>query len=207
MHLKPTKYATRAISRTAAENILHAIRFASARGRPFNTHITVSFTDLGIEPAEAGAFFSSVRNSLSRRWNRERCIRGRDIGALDDAFVHEHPRNGRRHAHWLLHRPVAVPSHELEQAITKRVMRRTGLDDLGSALHFQHDDVVRAPGMLGKYLLKGLDPAYGTYYRIRTEDMGTIFGRRTGASRTVGFSARRAAGWRRRPTGGHAPLS
>jgi hypothetical protein len=198
VHLQPTTSATQVICRSAGENIMHAIRYATARQRPFNTHITLSFTDLGVGAVEAGSFFSAIRNGVARRWKREREQKGRPIGTFDDAYVHEHPGNGRRHVHWLLHRPVAVPVAELETAIRVRVARRAGLDDLGTALHFQHDDVVKAPGMLGKYLLKGLDPRYGGYYRIRTENMGVIVGRRSGASRSVGLRARKLAGWRRK---------
>ena len=87
---------------------------------------------------------------------------------------------------------------ELEREVTKRVKKRAGLDDLGTALHFIHDDQVEAPGTLAKYILKGLDPAFGRYYHMKTEDMGWVTGRRTGASRSLGRAAREAAGWDRK---------
>lgn len=194
----PTKPGTKAIGRHPAANIFHAVRFAKARGRPINTMITLSFTDLGLTEAEANDFFRSVRNSFGRRWKREREEKGREIGTLDDAHAHEHPKGGRRHVHWVLHRPAVMSPAELEREVTKRVKKRAGLDDLGTALHVMHDDQVKAPGTLAKYILKGLDPAFGRYYHMETEDMGWVTGRRTGASRSLGRAAREAAGWDRK---------
>ena len=94
-----------------------------------------------------------------------------------------------------------MPRTEFEAEITKRVLRRTGLDDLGTALHFQHNDKVKAPGTLAKYILKGTDGAYAGYFHMRTEPMGWVSGRRTGTSRTLGKAAQKAAKWdRKTPT-------
>jgi hypothetical protein len=194
----PTKPGTTHIGRHPAANVFAAVRFARARARPINTLITLSFTDLGLSEWEASDFFSALRVSFSRRWKREREEKGRPIGTLDDAHAHEHPRGGRRHVHWLLHRPPGLSRAELEREITKRVKKRAGIDDLGTALHFVHDDKLKAPGTLAKYILKGLDPAYGAYYHMRTEAMGWVTGRRTGASRTLGYTARKAFGWDRK---------
>lgn len=194
----PTKPGTRCIGRHPATNIFHAVRFAASRGRPINTMITLSFTDLGLSEAQANDFFRSIRNSLGRRWKREREEKGRNIGTMDDAHAHEHPPAGRRHVHWIMHRPPCLSRRELEREITKRVKKGARLDDLGTALHFKHDDEVEGPGTLAKYILKGLDPVFGRYFHMRTEDMGWVTGRRTGASRSLGGAARSAAGWDRK---------
>lgn len=194
----PTKHGTGKIGRHAAENFLHAIRFARSRGRPMNTFVTLSFTDLGLSEAEASGFFSAVRTAIARAWKRFREVRGRDLGTFDDVHAHEYPEGGRRHVHWMMHRPKTMSRAELVRHITDRVMKRTGLDDLGTALLFQHEDEVRAPGTLAKYILKGIDPAYAGYLHIEPEDMGWVTGRRTGTSRSIGRAARKAANWNRK---------
>ena len=176
-----------------SERVFHGVRFAKARKRRINTHVTISFTDLGVEEAQASGFFSDVRNGLARRWKREREVKGRPIGTLDDVHAHEHPEGGCRHVHWLLHRPRAMSRAEFEAQIIKRVKKRAGLDDLGTAVHFQHGDKVRGPGTLAKYILKGTDAAYAGYFHMRTKPMGWVSGRRTGTSRTLGKAAQRAA--------------
>lgn len=195
---QPTKHRTRRIGHRPGTNLFHAVRFAQSRGRPINTHITLSFTDLGLTEEEASDFFSGVRNGIARRWKREREEKGRLIGTFDDAHAHEHPAGGRRHVHWIMHRPPGVSRAEIEREIRNRVQKRAGLDDLGTALHFQHDDQVRGPGTLAKYILKGMDPAFAGYFHMRTEDMGVITGRRTGVSRSLGGAARKLAKWDRK---------
>ena len=160
-----------------------------------NTHITVSFTDLGLAEEQASRFFIDVRTAIARRWKREREVKGRDIGTLDDVHAHEHPLGGRRHVHWLLHRPALITRGELEDQLSRRIRKRAELDDLGTALHFQHDDQVKGPGTLTKYILKGTDPVFAGYFHMRTEPMGWVSGRRTGTSRTLGKAAQEAANW------------
>lgn len=195
---KHTKCWTQRIGCRQATRVFHAVRFAKAKRTPINTHVTISFTDLGLSEDQASGFFSDVRNSFARRWKRERELKGRPIGTLDDVHAHENPPGGRRHVHWLLHRPKAMRRAEFEREITSRIKRRAGLDDLGTALDFQHSDKVKGPGSLAKYILKGTDPTYQAYFNIRTEPMGWVSGRRTGTSRTLGKSAQKAAGWDRR---------
>lgn len=198
MDPKPTKCWTDQIGRRQGERVFHAVRFAKARNRRINTHVTVSFTDLGLTEERASGFFSDLRNSFARRWKREREVKGRPIGTFDDVHAHENPTGGRRHVHWLMHRPRGMGRAEFEREITKRVKRHAGLDDLGTALHFQHGDKVRGPGTLAKYILKGIDAAYSGYFHMRTEPMGRVSGRRTGTSRTLGKSAQKAAKWNRK---------
>lgn len=202
MDPEPTKSWTERIGRHQATRVFHAVRFAKARGRRINTHVTLSFTDLGLTEEQASGFFSDVRNSFARRWKREREVKGRPIGTFDDAHAHENPTGGRRHVHWLIHRPRGMGRAEFERELTKRIKRRAGLDDLGTALQFQHGDKVRGPGTLAKYILKGTDAVFGPYFHMRTEPMGRVSGRRTGTSRTLGKAAQKAAHWDRK-----APLA
>lgn len=195
---QPTKHGTQRIGHRPGTNLFHAVRFAQSRGRPINAHVTLSFTDLGLTDDDAAEFFSAIRNGVARRWKREREAKGRAIGTFDDAHAHEHPEGGRRHVHWIMHRPAGVSRAELEREIMKRVKKRAGLDDLGTALHFQHEDTVRAPGTLAKYILKGMDPTYARYFHMRAEDMGWVTGRRTGTSRSLGRAARKLAKWDRK---------
>lgn len=53
--------------------------------------------------------------------------------------------------------------------------------------------VIRAdtPKALSKYLLKGIDPMYAAFYRVRHEPQGLVGGKRSGFSRNLGPSVKR----------------
>lgn len=173
-----------------AESAFHAVRFANDNGRPFNLLVTVNFTDLGIDPDEASAFFREVRRRVARWYSYER-KKNRPFGSFDDLYVHEHPDGGPRHVHWFVRAPDCA-RHELEAVIRARLQKLTTLDCLGSSLDFT--DVEKAGGV-AKYVLKGINPLYARYFHMRAVAQGVIIGRRISISQSVGRTARKAAGW------------
>lgn len=188
-----TKCGTASIGRRAAENALHAIRYAGQTGRAINAHITISFIALGIHDDEAGAVFRKLQISLSRWWRYQRKDKGREIGPPVGVYAHANPA-GSRHVHWLMHIPADIRT-DFIAALNKRLCKISGLDDIGDALHVQ--DVDR-PGGLAKYAFRGIDPAYADYLHIRPQNEGTVSCRRTGTSRAIGKAARKGAGWNRK---------
>ena len=195
-----TKYGTHSIGRRAAENALHAIRYAGLTGRPINTHVTISFIALGIHDDEAGAVFRKLQISLARWWRYQRKDKGREIGAPVGVYAHANPA-GSRHVHWLMHLPADIRA-DFIAAVNKRLCKIARLDDIGDALHAQEVD---QPGGVAKYILRGIDPAYAEYLHIRADNEGTVACRRTGTTRIIGKAARKLAGWNRRKNAVDAP--
>lgn len=188
-----TKYGTTRIGVKQATNLFHAIRFANDNGRPLNLMATVNLSDLGLSDAEAGDFFRKARARVARWWKYER-EKGRSFGSFDDISAHAHPKNGRRHVHWLLHVPNGL-RFEIEAIIESRFKKMLKLDCLGDALQIK--DVSKA-GTLGKYILRGTDPTYADYFKMWTADEGLVIGRRVHASRSISRSGRIAAKWKRK---------
>lgn len=197
-----TKYGTHSIGRRAAENALHAIRYAGLTGRPVNAHVTISFIALGIHDDKAGDVFRKLQISLARWWRYQRKDKGRDIGPSVGIYAHANPA-GSRHVHWLLHLPDEIRS-DFIGAVEKRLRKLAGLDDIGDALHVQEVD---RPGGIAKYVLRGIEPAYADYLHIRASNEGIVSCRRTGTSRFIGKAARKLAGWNRRKNAIDAPAA
>lgn len=188
------------IGRNQAESVLHAVRYATDRGRPINAHVCLNFHRLGISEDAASETFRSLRARFARSW-RYRDQTGAALGTLDDVHVHENPM-GKRNVHWALHIPEgrwAWATGLIERLLQKIL----GLDDLGDALLVK---TATGPGGLAKYLLKGVEPAYAEYFHIGApSSQGFICGRgRTGTSRSLGKTARGKAGWKRKRRGGAA---
>jgi hypothetical protein len=80
----------------------------------------------------------------------------------------------------------------VEASIIKFISKYTGEENFGRALHFQR---APAPGTLAKYLCKGITPDDAKDCYIDAEDQGVIYGGRISVSRSLGRSARKAAGW------------
>lgn len=188
-----TKTGTSSIGPKQAARAFHSVRFANDNGRPLNLLVTVDFTTLGIDSDDAYRVFQQLWSRVARWWAYRRTKDG-SLGAFDCYAVHEHPEDGPRHVHWFLHVPVGYRT-SLEQAITKRVEKLSGLDCLGKAVHFL--DVAK-PGGVAKYTLKGVHPAYAEHFHMEASDQGFISGRRLAISRSIGATARERAGWKRR---------
>lgn len=188
------------IGRNQAERILHAVRYATERGRPINTHVSLNFHRLGIPEDAATNVFRALRARFARSWRYRNQV-GAALGTLDDVHVHENPL-GRRNVHWALHIPEGrwVWAKGLIERLLLKIL---GVDDVGDALVIEP---AHGPGGLAKYLLKGVEPAYAEYFHISAPSpQGFISGRgRTGASRSIGKAARDNAGWKRKRRSGAA---
>lgn len=190
-----TAPGSRAIGIRPATNVFHGLRYAKDVGRAPDTFITLNLSEVGVDDDHAPRFFSDLRARFRRAWRYQR-DRAPEIGPLDEVGSHENP-NDIRHVHWIVRVPPQLRpwlGHTLAKLIQKMTHRR----DLGSALEIKE---VVALGGLAKYILKGVRPDGAAYFHMEAVDQGRVFGRRTFVSRTLGFSARKAAGWKRKRRG------
>lgn len=188
-----TKWGTTSIGPKQAARGFHAVRFATASGKQMNLLATIDLTTLGINDNDAGTLFRKLWQKTTRWWAYERA-KGRQLGSFVAFATHEHPPGGPRHVHWLMHVPPKA-ANDVQEIISKRLRKMTGIDCLGKALHFQP---VRKPGGVAKYMLKGVQPAFASHFHMEAADQGLIVGRRLAVSRSIGATARRNAGWRRK---------
>ncbi len=182
------------VGRRACENALHAVRYVGEAGRPMNTHVTISFDTVGIDPDVAGRDFADLQARVTRWWRDQRQRKGRDIGELLGFHCHSNPA-GSRHVHWVLHVPPTIAA-DFANAVKDRLQKISGRVDLEDGLHI---GPVYTPGSLAKYVLRGIEPEYADYLHIEAANEGLVAGcRRTGVSRAASKAARRRAGWVRK---------
>lgn len=171
----------------------HATRYATSRGRPLNTLVTINFDRAGLPEDHVATAFRELRAKLTRSW-RHAATRCPTLGTFDDIHAHENP-NGRRNVHWAIHVP---PSHtawfasQVHKFLAK-ILRMLALDEI---LHIQP---IKTPGNTAKYILKGVDPRFASHFHMKdwAAPQGRVTGRRFGTSRSLGRSARRK-NWRRK---------
>ncbi|MGF7156647.1 hypothetical protein [Novosphingobium gossypii] len=157
--------------------------------------MTIDFSSLGVPADGAAELFQNVWQRFTRWYAYQRDAKGRGFGSFDAYAVHEHPENGPRHVHWVMRAPDGARL-EIERVIRDRLEKLTRFACLGRALHFQE---VGAAGQLAKYTLKGIHPAYAAHFHMWASSQGFISGRRITISRSIGYAARKHAGWKRKP--------
>jgi len=181
----------------AATNVLHAARFAKARGRPLTLSVTLGWHLVGLNAEQGRAVFKQLRQKVRRQWVYR--SEADNLGSFDDVRSHEAP-GGLANTHWVIHVPPKMRvrfetsvEHFLQKLIPHVKVAQTDL------LHFAPAD---APGQLMKYILKGIDQKFAGYLHIDPVDQGFIPGRgRTAVSPSIGFKARKRAGWQRKRKG------
>lgn len=188
-----TKRGSSSIGPKQAARAFHAARFATSINRPFNLLVTIDTSSLSIADTDAGTFLREVWARFTRWWAYQRDKKQRNIGAFGAVMVHENPSSGPRHAHWHMHIPDEIRD-EVEEIIRNRIEKLTDLNCLGKAIHFLSTP---SPGGVMKYIMKGIDPRYANHFHMNAEDQGEIVGRRMTVSRSVGYTARKNAGWTR----------
>lgn len=174
------------IGRKAGASILHSVRSAAALGRPLNTFVTINFWQLGSTADTIFRDFADLREKWFQRWSayQPRSKLFTRNGPPTYAYVHEAARD-LPHTHWMVHvHPTNLERFvvRLEQAL----LRRFGISHMPEgALH-----VVRIENAEGlkKYMVKTLDPRFGSLWGIRTENGGRVAVRRADTSRNIGPS-------------------
>ena len=194
--MRPTSY----ISVRAAQNFGHGIRYARDINRPFNTAVTINFSQLGFDDAEAGKISAKLIQRVRQWWwnKKKKCSSEIDRKFIH-GIVHENP-GSVRNCHWILN----IPSDDQDvfrSTVLNRLSKLTGVEAFGDAVQFQ--PIYNASGF-EKYLLKGIDPKYGKFMHISPKDQGVVLGKRIGMSRAVGRTARRSAKWDRKASAARA---
>jgi hypothetical protein len=176
------------INRTPAVNIHHATRYAERRGLPLNTFVTVNFTELGISSGAS----RMLRRLLSQRFSpwlrRSAPVRPRPTPTYVWAIENT---TSTIAAHWLVHIPNGA-----KQAFGKKLV--SWLRDLaGVEPQPKSIQVKRVYNVIGarRYILKGINPIWAAHLGVRPSNQGLINGKRTGFSRNLGPTARRAGGY------------
>lgn len=190
---KSSSHGTRHIGVRPATNIFHAVRFAADRGAPLNLAVTINWHRLGIDDSDATRLFRDLRRRLARRW-KYLCVSKPGIGRFHDVSVQENP-GGTRNTHWLIRVPAMIET-TFRADVSRFLKKLVGLEEVGRALHMKP---VESAGSYAKYLNKGVNPAFGPYFRTTPSDQGFIEGRgRTSVARDLSFAARQREGWTRK---------
>ena len=150
------------IRRQQATNIKPAIRLAEKRETPLNHFVTINFTHL-----ECDESAKEKRRAAAFVWVIE---------------------NGGGHlaAHWLVHVPDSRRA-DFEARLLGWVSKETGVADIeGTALDVKF---ARTPLGAGKYMMKGIDPAFAAFYGITHVPQGQVHGKRCGFSQSLGPSS------------------
>lgn len=183
---------TEHIGRKAAENICHAIDYAKHVNRPLNTYVVINLTALQEGACRTQAFVA-IRHKFRDWLNRKH--RTADGTPEPPRYIYsmEAP-NGDDHANWVVHVPERFLS-EFKRKLPKWVARVLG-DNRPFDIDVQQVTPETDKG-LGKYVIKGTDPAYVGYLHLGTvaAPQGRVWGRRCGASPAIGRTTRRQAGF------------
>lgn len=179
---------TRHINRVPAVNIHHATRYAQRRDLPLNTFVTVNFSELGAGPGASRMLRKLLAQRFAPWLRRSAPINYRPeptyVWTLENT-------SATVAAHLLVH----IPKGASKVFRTKLAEWLEGLS--GVRPHARAVQVKRVHNLVGakRYVLKGINPAWAAHLGIRPSDQGIISGKRSGFSRNLGPTARRAGGY------------
>jgi hypothetical protein len=203
---------TSVISVAAGRSLHHACRYARPQGGwqsrngcpPSNVSAPVALNlmvTIQWNLTKTGEdHFAELRHQRFCRWLRTRC---EQLGlSVAPHYVYAREKN---HVHWLVHVPEQLVE-EFKNLVPRWI---TSLEHKGKGPRKRaenhepapngtvHIEQVRNSVAARKYLLKGIDPDEAFRFGIKVvEPQGTVVGRRTGVSRTLGPTARKKAGYR-----------
>jgi hypothetical protein len=194
--------ASRHLGYKAAQSLYYAIGTQAERiGLPLTHCVTINFAETGILPWEAPAQFGHLRRDRFNKWaTRPRTGAGRAVPPTY-AFIFENVRDKRAydamgpglphnvHVHWLVHIPPER-SYDFRARVVEWVDELAGIYCPAGTVDMRPID--NMIGMRG-YALKGTLAGWAGHFGARAEDQGVIEGgRRSGTSRNLGSTARRA---------------
>jgi len=180
------------INRVPAVNIHHATRFSERIGLPLNTFVTISLSNTP-EPRAASRIFRKLLCERFSPWLR------RSAGSSTPptyVWTIEQTR-GVTAAHWLVHVPKGIGT-KLGRKLEAWLGSLTGEEAASGDI--QMKPIYNLVGVR-RYVLKGVNPVWAERLGIRAVDQGIVNGKRSGFSKNLGPTARRAGGYvpRRRP--------
>lgn len=163
--------------------MLNAANLARALGRPLNQLVTLSFANTSCPPELVSRQFERLRDNHFGPW-----LRRHGAGPPGPpTFVWSVENNGGCAVHWLVHIPRGRVT-DFKARLHTWLAVVAGEVHCKSAIHVRH---AQTPGGAARYMVKGLDPAWAPLYGIRHVPQGTVHGKRSGFSRSLGPSVRR----------------
>jgi hypothetical protein len=183
---------SRHINRKPASNLYHAIRVAEAIGTPLTLFVTVNFSKTGCQAEHASSAWQRLLARHFAPWTR-RPPKGLSVAPTEPAYVWVLENAGGLALHWLVH----VPNHRLPdfQVKLERWLANVGAAPTDAGAIDIRD--AKNPRGAGYYLLKGTNPVYASGFGVTPIPQGSVIGKRSGFSRSLGPSrklALRAAG-------------
>lgn len=175
------------INRKPAANIHHAVRIADHLGIPLNRWVTINFSLTESAGRDASFQFARLRKDYFGKWVTRPAV-GSAFSPVPPTFVWAFEHGGGHLAvHWLVHVPPG--------RFTEFGLRLSSWVEVvaGKAVSPRTINVKPATTPRGacKYMLKGIDPAYASFYGIDHSPQGRVDGRRSGMSRNLGPAVKR----------------
>lgn len=209
------------INRKPASNLHHATRFAGrgkkAKGEskddkvagqphlnlPLTHFVTINFTKLGKTSRDVSVIFQALRAQRFAVWLRRHPRNAKAKIPATYVWVHE-GAGGQAAVHWAVHIPRGMRQEfrrqlplwiaSVSEARWAKHKRVADVDPVEKGI------VVIKPiyNMTGlkRYMLKGVDPEYAALYKVNPVPQGPVSGQRSGFSRNLGPTARKAAGYK-----------
>lgn len=198
----PVPRTSHKIGMKAARTLYYAEEQAQRIGRPLNTSVTLLLSEMGLGLVEAGPTFRKLLNQRFSNWVRrppKQKARYKSpptwtYGLENKKGDHEivcvdGPHN--IHAHWTVHIPEARRDEfhsELDVWISEICGTRLWKEDIRRIRR------INDPGEVARYAIKGAEEMVARHFRVpekKISGQGVIVGRRTGATRNIGPTARR----------------
>lgn len=177
----------------SATNLFHARRFAADVGIEFASMLTVSWDAAGYSGSDGVQINRDLRQRILRA-HKYRVEKGDYSGPpLRYLEVIENP-DGVFHSHTLFNLPEAEQAW-LSSIAVSRLTKIIGYVPDPRAINVLN---VEQSGSTLKYMLKGVSPAYEEYFHLEAKPQGTVYGRRVSCSTSLGITARKHAGWKRK---------
>lgn len=178
---------THFINRKPASNLFHAIRIAEKIGQPLTHFVTLTFKRADCAPEEVSSRFEKMRDDRFSPWSRRpRKRSGARPVAPTYVWVIE-AAGGVISVHWMVHLPQGRVN-DFTARLPSWVEYMTDAPINAGAIDVRPAET---PKGAGKYMLKGIDPAWAASYRINHISQGVVHGKRSGYSRNLGPTAKR----------------
>jgi hypothetical protein len=177
------------INRRPAVNIHHATRYADTIGLPLNRFVTINLTLAACTEERAVRTFRKLLNERFCPWLRR--THNNDNEAVPTHVWTVEAAGGQIAAHWLVHVPK-----RLRASFPKMVAAWLGSVS-GSKPPPEAVEVKPIHNLIGvkRYILKGTDAPWARHLGVMPIDQGEVIGKRSGFSRNLGPTARKAGGY------------
>ena len=177
--LRPSSH----INRKPAAHLLNAINLARRLGRPLNQFVTINFDHTACPAKLVSRQFKRLRDNYFSPW-----LRRNGVGPIaPPTFVWSVENDGACAVHWLVHIPKGRVG-DFRKRLHDWLASVAGEIRCSQAIHVRY---APAPPGAGKYMLKGINPAWAQPYGIRHISQGIVHGKRSGFSRCLGPTTRR----------------